>query len=57
MDIKPYFKVFWAVIPARESLVSYIPAGDGKITNLFLQCKNHTAGTVPELFRKGNLPL
>jgi hypothetical protein len=25
--------------PARESLVSDIPAGDGKIANLFLQCK------------------
>jgi hypothetical protein len=24
--------------PARESLVSDIPAGDGKITNLFLKC-------------------
>jgi hypothetical protein len=32
----------WAGIiklfPARESLVSDIPAGDGKIANLFLQC-------------------
>jgi hypothetical protein len=26
------------VFPDRESLVSDIPAGDGKITNLFLQC-------------------
>ncbi len=25
-------------IPARESLVCDIPAGDGKIVNLFLQC-------------------
>jgi hypothetical protein len=25
-------------LPARESLVSDIPAGDGKIANLFLQC-------------------
>jgi hypothetical protein len=24
--------------PARECLVSAIPAGDGKIDNLFLQC-------------------
>jgi len=24
---------------AMESLVSHIPAGDGKIANLFLQCK------------------
>ncbi len=23
------------IFPARESLVSYIPAGDGKIANLF----------------------
>ena len=33
----------WAGIitffPARESLVSDIPAGDGKIDNLFLQCR------------------
>jgi hypothetical protein len=28
------------VFPARESLVSDIPAGDGKIVKLFLQC-NH----------------
>ncbi len=26
--------------PARESLESDIPAGDGKIANLFLQCSN-----------------
>jgi hypothetical protein len=26
------------LFPARESLVSDIPAGDGKIINLFLQC-------------------
>jgi hypothetical protein len=26
------------LFPARESLVSDIPAGDGKIENLFLQC-------------------
>ncbi len=26
------------LFPARESLVSDIPAGDGKIANLFLQC-------------------
>ncbi len=25
-------------IPARESLISDIPAGDGKIANFFLQC-------------------
>jgi hypothetical protein len=27
------------ILPARESLVSDIPAGDGKIVNLFLQCE------------------
>ncbi len=26
------------IFPARESLVSDIPAGDGTIANLFLQC-------------------
>jgi hypothetical protein len=26
------------LFPARESLVSGIPAGDGKTANLFLQC-------------------
>jgi hypothetical protein len=26
------------LFPARESLVSDIPAGDGKIANLFLKC-------------------
>jgi hypothetical protein len=26
------------LFPARESLVSDIPAGDGKMANLFLQC-------------------
>ncbi len=26
------------IIPAREDLVCDIPAGDGKIDNLFLQC-------------------
>jgi hypothetical protein len=35
-------KIFWSGIielfPARESLVSDIPAGDGKIEILFLQC-------------------
>jgi hypothetical protein len=28
------------LFPARESLVGDIPAGDGKIANLFLQCKD-----------------
>jgi hypothetical protein len=27
------------LFPARESLVSDIPAGDGKNDNLFLQCR------------------
>jgi hypothetical protein len=27
-----------AIFPTRESLVSDIPAGDGKIANLFSQC-------------------
>jgi hypothetical protein len=31
---QPLTKLF----PARESLVSDIPAGDGKTANLFLQC-------------------
>jgi hypothetical protein len=26
------------LFPSRESWVSYIPAGDGKMANLFLQC-------------------
>ncbi len=26
------------IFPARESLISDIPAGDGKIDSLFLQC-------------------
>ncbi len=30
---------FKSLTIARESLVSDISAGDGKITNLFLQCK------------------
>ncbi len=29
---------FIKLFPTRESLVSYIPVGDGKIINLFLQC-------------------
>jgi hypothetical protein len=28
------------LFPAMDSLVSDIPAGDGKIVNLFLQCRN-----------------
>jgi len=30
-----------ALFPARESLVSDIPAGDGKSLNLYLQCNYH----------------
>jgi hypothetical protein len=30
--------VVYKLFPPRESLVSDIPAGDGKIVNLFLQC-------------------
>ncbi len=30
------------LFPARESLVSDIPSGDGKTTNLFLQCTSST---------------
>ncbi len=36
-----YENPIWLIIklfPARESLVSDIPAGDEKIANLFLQC-------------------
>ncbi len=33
------------IIPSQDSLVSDIPAGDGKIVNLFLQCTS-THGTV-----------
>jgi hypothetical protein len=32
------------LFPARESLVSDIPAGDGKTANLFLQCRNGGEG-------------
>jgi hypothetical protein len=30
---------YMCTFPARESLVSAIPAGDGKFSNLFLQCR------------------
>jgi hypothetical protein len=42
------------LFPARKSLVSDIPAGDGKINNLFLQCtvvRNHSI--VPLYFVHG----
>jgi hypothetical protein len=42
--------VIYELFPARESLVSDIPAGDGKIVNLFLQCNPLRAG------RGGHLP-
>jgi hypothetical protein len=32
-------KVSGFPVPARESLVSDIPAGDGRTANLFLQCR------------------
>jgi hypothetical protein len=37
------------IIPGRESLASDILAGDGKIANLFLQCKvdNNTNASIP----------
>jgi hypothetical protein len=36
-------KLFWlGVFPARESLVSDIPAEDRKIAKLFLQCRLFT---------------
>jgi hypothetical protein len=35
----------WAgIFPPRESLVSDIPAGDGKMANLFLQCRQFGYG-------------
>ncbi len=46
------------LFPARESLVSDIPAGDGKIVNLFLQCIHHLVGmdyrrVFPEVQQEG----
>jgi hypothetical protein len=32
------YDVIYKLFPSRESLVSDIPAGDGKMANLFLQC-------------------
>jgi len=32
------------IVSARESLVSDIPAGDGKTANLFLQCRKTGEG-------------
>jgi hypothetical protein len=57
------------VFPARESLVGDIPAGDGKIVNLFLQCgwfaheeprflaKKHLRRVVPFRLRKNIIQL
>jgi hypothetical protein len=41
-----YLKLF----PDRESLVSDIPAGDGKIANHFLQCRARDGGRVLYLY-------
>ncbi len=38
-------------IPSRESLVSDIPVGDGKISNLFLQCMQIVQDAVKGLRR------
>ena len=32
------YDVIYKLFPSRDSLVSDIPAGDGKMANLFLQC-------------------
>ncbi len=32
--------VIYKLFPPRESLVNYIPAGEGNIEKLFLRCKN-----------------
>jgi hypothetical protein len=42
-------------IPARESLVSDIPPGDGKIANLFLQCIIHHVIQYHERVKLSNL--
>jgi hypothetical protein len=39
-------------VPAKESVVSDIPARDGKSTNLFLQCKS---GGVEGLYWKSSM--
>ncbi len=52
------------IIPARESLVSDIPAGDGKTSNLFLQCGaywilklRHVIFFCPQIANFGRIPL
>ncbi len=40
---------------ARESLVSDIPAGDGKIDNIFLQCRS--LWIVSQRKQSGDLPM
>jgi len=42
-----------SLFPARESLVSDIPAGDGKLAYLFLQCNKENAYDVL-LWNKGS---
>jgi hypothetical protein len=37
--------------PARKSLVSDIPAGDGKAANIFLQCNGYSGQDLAELWR------
>jgi hypothetical protein len=52
MDIKPLFKVLRVAFPARDSFVIVTSRlGTGKSQNFFYN-ETHTAGTVPELFRK-----
>jgi len=36
------------LFPARESLVSDIPAGDRKLLNLYLQCETYVTGDTEE---------
>ncbi len=43
---------WFLLFPARESLVSDIPAGDGKIVNLFLQCIVNVASGLENLGKK-----
>ncbi len=39
LSLWPGWELFnYSVFPPRESLVSDIPAGDGNVANLFLQC-------------------
>ncbi len=40
------------LLPARERLVSDIPAGDGKINKLFSQCTAHISGPRGDVVRR-----